>query len=225
LKGLRERLSSLSRGETIGLALVVAVTLIGSGLWYVRSLPRPVSIAAAFRSPAGGGGTVAVAGAAVEGTGTAASSTTASPSPLVLIVDVAGWVRSPGVYELHQGDRIVDAIDAAGGAKKGAGLISLNLAALLTDGQQVLVPPPAPPGSTSTGIVPGTTTAGGQTLVNINTADETQLEGLDGVGPVLAQRIIDYRTEHGRFTSVDQLDDVSGIGPATLESLRPQVTI
>ena len=223
MKGLRERLSSLSRGETIGLALVVAVTLIGSGLWYVRSLPRPVSIAAALISPAGAVGSEVGAGTGTV-TGTFASPAIASPSPLPLVIDVAGWVRRPGVYELQQGDRIVDAIDAAGGAKKGAVLISLNLATLLTDGQQVLVPPPAPPGSTVSGGAPGaTTTSGG--VVNINTADETQLEGLDGVGPVLAQRIIDYRTEHGPFTSVDQLDDVSGIGPATLETLRPQVTI
>ena len=100
----------------------------------------------------------------------------------------------------------------------------LNLAAPLTDGQQILVPKKgaAPSGVAVPGTVPGSS---GGALVNINTADEPTLETLNGVGPVLAAAIIQYRTEHGPFASIDQLDEVSGIGPATLEDLRSQVTV
>ena len=147
------------------------------------------------------------------------------------MVNVAGWVKQPGVYEFHDGDRIVDAINAAGGAKKGAVLEALNLAALLTDAEQVLVPKSGPGGTTTVpGAVPGSTTAGSTAgvpgaKVNVNTATESDLEALPGIGPVLAQRILDYRTEHGPFPTVDALDDVSGIGPATLADLQDLVTV
>jgi competence protein ComEA len=197
---IRERLSALSRGELVGLVALMVVTLGGAGLWYVRSLPRPVEVAA---MPSGGG-------------------PAASPSPEVpILVDVAGWVRDPGVYEFAEGARVVDAIDAAGGARPGAVLQALNLAALLVDGSQILVPREgqeavAPP-------VAGGAVAGG--LINVNTASTTELEELPGVGEVIAQAIVDYRTENGPFTSVDQLLDVSGIGDATLESIRELVTV
>jgi len=114
-----------------------------------------------------------------------------------------------------------------GGARDNADLTLLNLAAPLNDGQQILVPKKGAatasvPGST--GGVPGST-GGTGALININTADEATLETLNGVGPVLAAAIVQYRTEHGPFASVDQLDEVSGIGPATLEDLRSQVTV
>jgi competence protein ComEA len=146
----------------------------------------------------------------------------ASPSPEVpILVDVAGWVRDPGVYEFTEGARVVDAIDAAGGARPGAVLQALNLAALLVDGSQILVPREgdaavAPP-------VAGGAVAGG--LINVNTASTTELEELPGVGEVIAQAIVDHRTENGPFTSVDQLLDVSGIGDATLEDMRELVTV
>lgn len=140
-----------------------------------------------------------------------------------MIVDVTGWVHKPGVFELPAGSRVIDAVDRAGGAKSNADLSSLNLAALLVDGSQIVVPRAGTStGVPATGVSPGT--AGG-TLVNVNTASESELETLTGVGPVLAAAILQYRTDHGPFTSVDQLEDVSGIGPATLEALRPQVTV
>jgi competence protein ComEA len=147
----------------------------------------------------------------------------------VLIVHVAGEVRRPGVYEFQSGDRVVDAVNAAHGAKKDANLDGLNLAAPLTDGEQILVPSSAGPGAVPgvvpvAGGVPGVAGAAGAP-VNINTAAEAQLEELPGIGPVLAQRIIDYRTEHGPFPTVDALDDVSGIGPATMEDLRDLITV
>jgi len=202
---IRERLAALSRGELIGLVALLAVTLGGTGLWYVRSLPRPVEVAAA---PSGG---------------TASAPASASPSPeLVVLVDVAGWVRRPGVYEFTEGARVIDAIDAAGGARSGAVLEALNLAAPLTDGTQILVPREGQEG-VAPAPVTGGAVAGG--LVNVNSAIATELEVLPGIGEVIAQRIIDYRTENGPFATVDELLDVSGIGDAILESIRELVTV
>ena len=202
---IRERLAALSRGELVGLVALLAVTLGGAGLWYVRSLPRPVEVATA---PSGG---------------TASAPASASPSPeVVVLVDVAGWVRRPGVYEFTEGARVIDAIDAAGGARSGAVLEALNLAAPLTDGTQILVPREGQEG-VAPAPVTGDAVAGG--LVNVNSALATELEELPGIGEVIAQRIIDYRTENGPFATVDELLDVSGIGDAILESIRELVTV
>ncbi|MGE5227150.1 MAG: helix-hairpin-helix domain-containing protein [Planctomycetaceae bacterium] len=223
---LRERLDTLSRAELAGLAVVVLVTLAGVGLWYTRSLPKPIQVAetpaAAASAPSPG---PPVSGVPFAVGASASASVSAAPAPAELIVDVAGWVRHPGVYRFDPGARIVDAVERAGGARDGADLMVLNLAAPLTDGQQVLVPKKgqtvAPVGTSAGGTVAGAT--GG--LVNINTADEPTLETLNGVGPVTAAAIIKYREENGPFATVDQLDAVSGIGPATLEELRDQVTV
>ncbi len=205
---LRERLSALSRGELAAVAVVIVVCLAGAGLWYTRSLPRPVEV----RSASGGGPAPAPPGASV------------SPSPsAALLVDVAGWVRRPGVYEFREGDRVIDALAAAGGARPGAGLDSLNLAAPLADGTQILVPRAT--GGVPPGAVPGTTSPGTSSQVNINPASATELEPLPGVGEVIAQRIVDYRTQNGPFASVDGLLDVSGIGDATLAEMRDMVTV
>jgi competence protein ComEA len=202
---IRERLAALSRGELIGLVALLAVTLGGAGLWYVRSLPRPVEVSTA---PSGG---------------TASAPASASPSPeVIVLVDVAGWVRHPGVYEFSEGARVIDAIDAAGGPRPGALLQALNLAAPLADGTQILVPREG-----EEGVAPAPVTGGAVAgaLINVNTATATDLEELPGVGEVIAQAILDYRTENGPFTSVDQLLDVSGIGDATLENIRDLVTV
>ena len=219
---IRERLDSLSRGELAGLVVVIVLLLAAVGFWYTRSLPRPIDIAtdAAPMAVASSEPSASVAVAA-------SASTLASPST-TLIVDVTGWVRKPGVFAFEPGDRVIDAVERAGGARDNADLTLLNLAAPLVDGQQILVPKEGAevPG-TVPGTTPGTTGVPGATggLVNINTADEATLETLNGVGPVLAASIIAYRTEHGPFTSIDQLDEVSGIGPATMEDLRSQVTV
>jgi competence protein ComEA len=197
--------SSLSRRELGGLVVVVAVTLAGIGLWYVRSLPQPVEVVA---EPAGGG------------PGSSGPAGEASPEAGSLFVHVAGWVRLPGVYELAEGDRVIDAIEAAGGPRKGAFLDALNLAAVLVDGQQVLVPRAGSAGGPGGGTVP--TTPG---KVNINTASAAELEALPGIGEVIAQRIVDHRTEHGPFPTVEDLLDVSGIGESTLEDIRDLVTV
>ena len=136
-----------------------------------------------------------------------------------MIVDVAGAVREPGVYEFAPGERVIDAIERAGGATAKADLSLLNLAAPLADGTQILVPTS---GGSASGASPGTSAGG---LININRADATQLEELSGIGEVLAAAIVAYRDEHGPFTTVDDLMDVSGIGPATMEEIRDQVTV
>ncbi len=202
---IRERLDTLSRGEIAGLAVVLVVVLGGAGLWYSRSLPRPIEVA------------VTPSATPVMDPSAVAS---ASAAALPVIVDVTGWVREPGVYEFDPGARVIDAVDRAGGARDGADLTLLNLAASLTDGQQILVPKEGQAVAVP-GAVPGT--SGG--LINVNTADATALEALNGVGEVLAGAIVAYRDEHGPFTSIDQLEEVSGIGPSTLEEMRDQVTV
>jgi competence protein ComEA len=210
--GIRERLDSLSRGELTGVVIVVIVTLAGAGLWYMRSLPKSVAIASA--------GSVA-ASAPVQGSPGAAVG--ASPSAAPIIVDVTGWVSRPGVYEFATGDRVIDAVERAGGAKRGADLSVLNLAAPLTDGTQVVVSKQGAAGpAAATGTTGSASSAG---IININTASATEFETLSGIGEVLAGAIVDYRTENGPFASVDELEDVSGIGPATLEEIREQVTV
>jgi competence protein ComEA len=211
---LRDRIAALSRRELAGLAAIVAVTLVGVGVWYVRSLPRPVAVAS---RPGGAGFDVPTA--APE----------ATPSPATLFVDVAGAVRRPGVYELDAGLRVIDAIRAAGGERSNAVLVGLNLAAPLADGTQILVPERSPAGrSQPAGSAAGATGAvggGPPATVNVNTADATALQELPGIGEVLSQAIIDYRTENGPFASVDELEDVSGIGPATLADIRDLVSV
>jgi competence protein ComEA len=206
---IRERLETLSRGELIGLVVVVAVTMAGAGLWYLRSLPNPVQIAAGGQPP-------------VEA---AAASAVASPSGPPIIVDVTGWVHQPGVYEFVPGDRVIDAVERAGGARRGADLSVLNLAAPLTDGTQVVVPKQGADGPAATAPAATGSDPSGGSLVNINTASATELEALSGIGEVLAAAIVDYRTDNGPFASVDDLESVSGIGPATLEEIRDQVTV
>ena len=149
-----------------------------------------------------------------------------------VVVHVVGQVVRPGLARLRQGARVADAITAAGGTRPGADVSALNLARLVVDGEQLRVPkrgelPVAPVGGGAGGGSGGSggsgSTAGG--MVSLNTADAAALDTLPGVGPVLAQRIIDWRTEHGRFTSVDELGEVSGIGDKLMAQLRPKVTL
>ena len=138
-----------------------------------------------------------------------------------LVVDVAGKVRRPGIAVLPAGSRVVDALEAAGGARHGVDLTSLNLARPVVDGEQILVGVPPVPGVAGSLGTPST----GESMVNLNTADRAALETLPGVGPVTAESIIAWRTDNGGFTSVDELLEVDGIGEATLEDLAPLVTL
>ena len=145
----------------------------------------------------------------------------ATDSSAELVVDVAGKVRRPGIAVLPAGSRVVDALEAAGGARRGIDLTSLNLARPVVDGEQILVGVAPVPGVAGTLDAP----AAGDALVNLNTADQATLDTLPGVGPVTAEAIIAWRTDNGGFTSVDELLEVDGIGEATLEDLAPLVTL
>jgi competence protein ComEA len=133
-----------------------------------------------------------------------------------LVVHVVGAVRRPGLYRLAQGSRVADALARAGGATRAAQVELVNLAAPIADGEQVVVPRRGAAGSGAQGAA-GTAAAG---PVHLSTATLEQLDALPGVGPVTAQKILDYRREHGAFRSVDELDAVPGIGPARLDELR-----
>ncbi|HXG76322.1 MAG TPA: ComEA family DNA-binding protein [Gaiellaceae bacterium] len=154
------------------------------------------------------------------------------PSRPPLVVYVVGAVRRPGLYRLRDGARVADAVARAGGAARRADLAALNLAAPLVDGLQVVVPrrmerqassgPPAVGRASGSGpAMPGTAAAA---RVSLSAASAEELDALPGIGPVTAQHIVDYRTEHGPFRSVDDLDAVPGIGPARIEQLRDLVT-
>jgi competence protein ComEA len=163
----------------------------------------------------------------------AGTTTTAAPLPLPpaagagvtglpssrVVVDVVGAVRRPGLYRLAQGSRIADALTRAGGATAKADLAQVNLAAPLADGEQVVVPRR---GVAAAGAASGS--AGGAAApVQLSTATLEQLDSLPGVGPVTAQKILDYRQKHGAFQSVDELDAVPGIGPKRLDQLHELV--
>jgi competence protein ComEA len=143
-----------------------------------------------------------------------------------LVIHVAGAVRDPGVYRLTAGARVDDAVQRAGGATRRADLGGLNLAAKLEDGRQVLVPERAARGGGGATVAGGAAPepAPGQPL-NINTATLEQLDGLSGIGPLTAQKIIDYREELGGFGSVEELGEIPGIGEKRLASLREEVTL
>jgi competence protein ComEA len=139
-----------------------------------------------------------------------------------VVVHVAGAVHAAGVYRLRSGARVSDAVERAGGATRRADLSQVNLAAKVEDGRQILVPRRLAAGAAATAT--SSTTAPG-VPVNLNTATLEQLDALSGVGPVTAQKIIDYREEHGGFGSVDELGEVAGIGDVRLASLREQVRV
>lgn len=234
----------------LGLTLVAVVAATGWWLAASRphsepvatesSLPAGSAMATSTTSPTGGAATGAtgtgslVAPAPGPSSATAPAAPTAPDSPgssaVRIVVDVAGRVRHPGIYTLPSDARVYDAVRAAGGVRRGVSTISINLAAPLQDGEQILVGVPG--GSSPTSAVPsagGSVSAGGEASsgapVDLNTATLEELEALPGVGPVLAQNIVDYRTANGPFTSVDQLDDVTGIGDVRLAQLRPLVSL
>jgi competence protein ComEA len=184
---------SISRRQAIMVTLGLAVVLLLGARWLDRSETTTAPAAAPVRVRAG---------PAVRPT---------------VVVDVAGAVRRPGLYKLPDGSRVADALQRAGGPTPKAFVEALNLAAPLADGQQVLVP--------REGAAAGVAAAAAQTAgpVSLSAATLEQLDTLPGVGPVTAQKILDYQTAHGAFRSVEELDAVPGIGPATIENLRELV--
>lgn len=137
-----------------------------------------------------------------------------------VVVDVTGAVRDPGVYRLPAGSRVIDGVKRAGGGTGKAELESVNLAARLADGQQVVVPERMPGGGAGGAMGAGIEEDG---PISLGTATAAELDTIDGIGPVTAEDIIQFREEHGGLSSVDQLDQISGIGPATMEALRERL--
>ena len=191
---------------------VAAVVVVVLGMRFMQGQARGGSGAAA------GGGQVARAPASVK---------IERPASTGALVHVAGAVRHPGVYRLHDGDRVKDAVERAGGARTGADVNAINLAAKVADGQQVVVPRrgAAAPAVGDAGAGEGAVGAATQTPVSLNSATAAQLDTLDGVGPATAQKILDYRREHGGFRSIDDLGEVPGIGPKRMAALRGKVQL
>jgi competence protein ComEA len=207
---------ALGAGQVAVVAVLAVVGLAITCWWLVRSAGHQVVAPTALRTPH-------AALATLDGPSVIASEASpAAGARATVVVDVAGKVRRPGIAVLRQGARVIDALRAAGGARPGVDLGGLNLARVLSDGEQVVVGQPTVPGPEGSASGSGPPVSG---LVNINTADETTLESLPEVGPVTAQAIITWRTQNGGFSSVDQLLDVDGIGDATLVQLTPYVTI
>jgi competence protein ComEA len=170
----------------------------------------------------------APAGSSAEPPRAAAHTVSVAQAPTgPVIVDVVGAVRRPGVYTLRAGQRVQDAVRLAGGARRGADLQAINLAAKVADGQQIVVPRRGAVASAAAsaggGVAAGGTGGPAAGPVNLNTATLEQLDTLDGVGPATAQKILQYRQQHGGFGSVDDLTQIPGIGPKKLEALRSQV--
>lgn len=219
----------------LSVVLVVAAVFAAQHFWEGRtqpvSAPEVVRVGAPGGSAASGGPAASFGapgdGPAAAGAGTPAGAVASTAGPAI-VVDVGGKVRRPGIQRLPAGSRVADALRAAGGVRPGANTDGLNRARLLVDGEQVLVGSPAP--VSAPGAMPGPGGGAGTggvaagaapaAPVSLNTATPDQLDTLPGVGPVLAQHIIDYRTQHGGFRSVDELREVNGIGDRRFAELR-----
>ncbi|MBO2459707.1 ComEA family DNA-binding protein [Actinomadura violacea] len=223
--------SGPEKGNVRVLAVIAVIAaLVAAGyLWLARPRPDPAP-AAADAGATEVAGPDGPASPAPSGPSPAAVPAGAASPASVVVVHVLGKVKHPGVVTLPSGSRVEEAIKAAGGVRPGAGTGTLNLARKLVDGEQIPVDirlPSPPPGAPPPGEPPPA--AGGSaapgTPIDLNTATAAQLDQLPGVGPVLAQRIVDYRTQHGGFRSVDQLQDVDGIGARRFADLKPMVRV
>jgi competence protein ComEA len=221
------------------LAVFVAILAVAAGAWFwwQAASGRPEILPLSGVSPE----TTAVAGedggSGEENGGGSRAGPPSGPQESapagVVVVHVAGAVLRPGVVQLPAGSRVHDAIAAAGGGSPGADPDRLNLAAVVEDGQKIFVPrqgEPVPdnavePGAPEAGSSPDGSAGSPGSKVNLNTAGVEELDGLPKVGPVLAQRIVDWRKEHGPFKAVEELDAIDGVGPKMLEALLPLVTI
>ncbi|WP_213454092.1 ComEA family DNA-binding protein [Rhizomonospora bruguierae] len=198
------------RGVRALVAVGVVVVLIAAVLaWRARPHADPVAEPAA---------------ATAQPAGQPADPPSSAPAAEV-VVAVVGKVRRPGLVRLPAGARVADAIEAAGGLLPGTDIALLNLARKVTDGELIAVGITAPPGAEAGGGATGVPAAGGGGPLNLNTATLAQLDALPGVGPVLAQRILDYREAHGGFRSVSELRQVQGIGNARYDDLKSLVTV
>jgi competence protein ComEA len=203
----------------VGVGAGVVLVMVAAGIAVVITAASAHPAAAStstgdYSSGSSGSGAGSSGSSSSSGGAPGADSTTTTTD----FVQVVGQVQRPGLYELPAGDRNVDAVAAAGGFTAKADQASLNLAQVISDGEQIVV---AARGAIVAGAAPGTTSSG---MVDINTADATGLETLDGIGPALAQRILAYRTAHGGFRSVNDLQNVTGIGPKKFAAIKGSVS-
>jgi competence protein ComEA len=216
---LRGRVA-LGPGPLTVVALVVALCMALTAWLVVRSDPEQPTVA--MDAPAAGEDLVALPPAVPTPGSSAPVAPAGDAGPVT--VDVAGKVRRPGIAVLDGGARVVDALEAAGGARHGVDLSSLNLARVLVDGEQILVGGEAPASvALPSPVAPGAAVPG--RLVNLNAASAAELETLPEVGPVTAAAIIAFRETTGGFTSVEELLEVDGIGETTLGQIAPYVTV
>jgi competence protein ComEA len=194
-----------SQLATYAVAAVIVVVLA------VRYMHGQAHGAAAAAAGGGGGGSAPAGAVRLE-----------SRPAGVALVHVAGAVRRPGVYRLRDGERVQDAVRRAGGPRHGADLNAINLAAKVADGQQVVVPRRGSAGA-AVAADPASAGTAPEGPISLNSATAEQLDTLDGVGPATAQKILEYRRQHGGFRSVDDLGEVPGIGPKKLAALRTKV--
>jgi competence protein ComEA len=216
------RLLELTRGHVAVLAAMCLAALALTAVFLIAG--RSQALIVPLRNTPTAAATPEVAASGQS----APSSPSVSPSsPGVVVVHVSGLVQKPGLVQLPAGSRVDDALRAAGGAVAGADLSGLNLARLVTDGEQIAVSvPPAPDASPAGGASPDETAGEDRTEpVDLNRATLQELDSLPGVGPVLAQRILDWRAEHGRFTSIEELQEVKGIGERTFAELSEHVRV
>jgi competence protein ComEA len=229
--------AALALGLVGGAVALRAASVASGGLVPIELPPVGVTLSAATAGIDGPAGAAPTGGAATQGS-SADGSGPGVVSPVsggAVVVHVVGEVASPGVVELPGGSRVDDAIRAAGGATARADLAALNLARVLIDGEQVVVPAPGADLGSQAGAQPAGRAAGAadavgadgseQGTVDLNGADAAALDALPGIGPVLAGRIVDWRQAHGRFTAVDEIGEVDGIGPTLLTKLRPLVRV
>ena len=208
------------------LALLVAAGLAVTAWWVVRAEPDSTTVLPAVATPSAPASTLAPAVVPAAAPDSAKASPSSPAGEAMIVVDVTGKVRRPGIATLPVGSRVIDALKAAGGTRKGVGLTALNLARVLVDGEQIVVGVPPPTGvAAPAASAPLPSGADPGQLVNLNSATQVELETLPGVGPVTAEAILAWRTDNGAFTAVDELLEVSGIGDATLAEIAPFVTL
>jgi len=222
----RPRRIRIAVGARVAVAAVVVLGLVVGAIG-VRARQRTPSVTV----PAGGSVATAVGddrgspGAVTPAQGAQAIGTGAGGTAPAVVVHVVGEVTSPGVVALVAGARVADAVAAAGGPTSSADLAALNLARVLADGEQVVVPAPGQAPTGAAGVTGAGAPGSGSGLVDLNRADAAVFDTLPGIGPVLAERIVAWREEHGRFTAVEELTEVTGIGPALLAGVRDLVQV
>ena len=204
-------MGSLSRSQILLYGAVAAVLLLVGARW-IRS-------GGADGDPAGQVGYSSPGSGGSSG-GSAGGLNVSAQSGDDVVIDVAGAVADPGVYRLPAGSRVNDAVKRAGGATGRAEVASINLAARLTDGQQVVVPARVKSAVATAGPASGSGPTGASGPISLGSATADQLDTIEGIGPVTAQKIVEFRAQHGGIASVDQLDQIDGIGPSTMETLR-----